>query len=110
MIACSDPAPASRDRATADAVDVAQQFDVQAQGDADSAEVAGQTDGSSAVDAADSAETAGLDGAGDLASESCPGGPDCACVQDNDCTSTLCIDTPIGRRCARTCTTSCPGG
>lgn len=38
----------------------------------------------------------------------CPGGADCACKESSDCQSAMCIETPAGKRCARTCVDTCP--
>ena len=40
----------------------------------------------------------------------CPGGPGCVCKENSDCDTALCIDTPEGRQCARTCVDQCPDG
>ncbi len=38
----------------------------------------------------------------------CPGGPYCACKDDAECDSGLCLDAPDGRICAGPCEGSCP--
>ena len=38
----------------------------------------------------------------------CPGGGGCGCSEHGDCDSGLCIETPSGKQCARTCVTDCP--
>ena len=43
----------------------------------------------------------------------CPGGAGCACTQNGDCNSAVCIDDPSqpgGKACAQTCTENCPSG
>ena len=37
----------------------------------------------------------------------CPGGPDCPCVENEECDISMCIDTPAGKRCARACVETC---
>jgi len=40
----------------------------------------------------------------------CPGEAGCKCLGHGQCDSGLCIDTPIGKRCAADCIDTCPGG
>ena len=39
---------------------------------------------------------------------SCPGGGGCPCDKNDDCDIALCIDTPDGAQCARSCVETCP--
>ena len=45
----------------------------------------------------------------EIVGEDCPGGPNCSCQDNAGCDSGFCIDTPAGKRCARTCVEECPG-
>ncbi len=40
----------------------------------------------------------------------CPGSAGCTCAGNKDCDSGLCIQTPEGKQCAKTCTTTCQDG
>ena len=42
----------------------------------------------------------------------CPGGPDCPCAKDSDCTAGPCMETTEGRKCGRACSAgeACPDG
>ena len=51
----------------------------------------------------DASDTTAADTAGE-----CPAGAGCACKENTDCDSALCIDTPDGRQCARSCVDACP--
>ena len=42
--------------------------------------------------------------------DDCPGGPGCTCEQNSDCDTSLCIETPDGKQCARNCLEDCPDG
>ncbi|HAN30124.1 MAG TPA: hypothetical protein DCQ06_00870 [Myxococcales bacterium] len=39
----------------------------------------------------------------------CPGAPECSCAANEDCSDGLCIETPLGRRCAKPCVDGCDG-
>jgi len=54
-------------------------------------------------------EDVGSDAPADLASD-CPGGPFCPCSEHNECDSSMCIHTPAGSVCAKTCVENCPSG
>ena len=45
----------------------------------------------------------------DLATD-CPGGAFCPCSEHNECDSTMCIPTPAGNVCAKSCVENCPDG
>ncbi len=74
-------------------------------GDAD-----GTQDGSDATDADPdvspdaSPDTQPLDGG----VQSCPGGDGCVCVADDDCARGLCVNGPLGSRCAPACHAGAP--
>ena len=40
----------------------------------------------------------------------CPGGPGCACTENDDCDAALCLETPDGNQCAVACVENCPQG
>ncbi len=40
----------------------------------------------------------------------CPGGPQCPCAAADECDSSICLEGPDGKRCARKCVDSCPTG
>jgi len=44
----------------------------------------------------------------DAAPATCPGAPGCSCAAPPDCDDGLCIETPLGRRCAEPCGDTCP--
>ncbi len=46
----------------------------------------------------------------ELPAASCPGASGCACDKNADCDIDLCIDMPVGKRCATTCVNQCSDG
>ena len=46
----------------------------------------------------------------DTGSDDCPGGDGCDCDASEDCFSGLCLDTPVGKKCATPCVNSCEDG
>ena len=83
-----------------------QTADVAASADAQVELEAGITsDGGSSADASVAdASTA------DAGPTTCPGAPGCSCAAAPDCNDGLCIETPLGRRCAAPCGAACEAG
>ncbi len=69
----------------------------------DASEDVGQVDTTSPDTTSDDA------GAPDTAAL-CPGGAGCPCDASDDCDNNLCIHTPAGKQCAKTCVDACPDG
>ena len=75
-------------------------------GEAPGVDVAGAVDAGAA--SSEDAGVATVDA--DKPPDNCPGGPHCVCIENDDCDSALCIDTPEGQRCAQTCVDACEAG
>ncbi len=75
----------------------------------------GQGSGGGVADGSADLDGTGVDPGGDGVADApkpagCPGAAGCACVAAEDCDTTLCLETPDGKRCAKTCSDACPGG
>jgi hypothetical protein len=47
---------------------------------------------------------------GPVPTGTCPGGALCPCAGNDQCEGGFCIETPDGKKCAKTCTANCPDG
>jgi len=109
-VACAGPEEGAEGEATTDTT-----ADT---GEADLGSV--DTGGDPAVDTSSAPEDAGSPPPEDAGSkpeedvgeppDDCPGGPGCTCQENDDCDSALCIDTPVGKQCAKTCVDKCAEG
>jgi hypothetical protein len=57
----------------------------------------------------DSGQDGGQTTPEEVGGENCPGGPNCPCDANAECDSSICIETPDGKQCARLCVEDCPG-
>ena len=70
-----------------------------------------ELDAASPVDGGSTADTTIADTAiADVGPTTCPGAPGCSCAAAPDCNDGLCIETPLGRRCAAPCGDACETG
>ncbi|MSQ84476.1 MAG: hypothetical protein EXR77_16615 [Myxococcales bacterium] len=56
------------------------------------------------------AETAALEVAPTDVAKTCPGSPGCTCAENSQCDNGLCMDTPVGKKCAEKCIDKCENG